>query len=266
MFQLNPAVAAAPLAEVFAARGRVQVREFLAGDAAARLHAALRTRDDWRQVINSGDKVFDLDRATRAAMSKAQVDALDASVHAGARDGFQYRFESIRVPDGDVERGASADLLARFAEWMSQGEARDFLREVTGDPVIAFADAQATAFAPGDFLTGHDDEVAGKDRRAAYVFGLTPTWRLEWGGLLLFHGVGGGVEEGWAPGFNTINIFAVPQPHSVSLVTPSAAYRRYSVTGWLRAAPCISAIQPGSGQSATARGSPPGRKAAIAAK
>ena len=42
------------------------------------------------------------------------------------------------------------------------------------------------------------------------------------------------VAEAWAPGFNTLALFAVPQRHSVSLVTPSAAYRRYSVTGWLR--------------------------------
>lgn len=234
MFRLDPRLDADTLARTFAARRRVRIADFLAGDAAAMLHAALRGRDDWRQVVNSGEKVFDLDRATRAAMSKEQLDALDASVHAGAREGFQYRFESIRVPDDASTRAASDDVLTRFAEWMSGGEAREFLREVTGDAAIAFVDAQATAYSPGDFLTGHDDEVAGKGRKAAYVLGLTPKWRLEWGGLLLFHGAGGGVEEGWPPGFNTLNIFAVPQPHSVSLVTPSAAFRRYSITGWLR--------------------------------
>lgn len=236
MFRLNPALDAAVLSEAFAARRRVQIADFLVGDAATGLHAALRGREDWRQVVNSGDKVFELDRPTRAAMSAAQAAALDASVHAGAREGFQYRFESIRVPDSEAERSASDDMLAKFADWLSQGEARDFLRAVTGDTALAFADAQATAFAPGDFLTGHDDEVAGKGRRAAYVFGLTPKWRLEWGGLLLFHDLGGGVEEGWSPSLNTLNIFAVPQAHSVSLVTPSAAYRRYSITGWLREA------------------------------
>jgi Rps23 Pro-64 3,4-dihydroxylase Tpa1-like proline 4-hydroxylase len=29
--------------------------------------------------------------------------------------------------------------------------------------------------------------VAGKNRVAAYVLNLTPRWRVEWGGLLMFH-------------------------------------------------------------------------------
>jgi SM-20-related protein len=36
------------------------------------------------------------------------------------------------------------------------------------------------------------------------------------------------------PSFNTLDLFAVPQRHSVSIVTPSAQHRRYAVTGWLR--------------------------------
>lgn len=236
VFRLNPALDADALAAEFAARRRVRIDDLLDGDAAAALHANLRARGDWRQVVNSGDKVFDLDRATRAAMTPEQAAALDASVHAGARDGFQYRFESIRVPDEAVARARSDDMLAKLASWLSAEEARDFLRAVTGDTSVAFADAQATAYSPGDFLTGHDDEVAGKGRRAAYVLGLNPRWRIEWGGLLMFHDGAARVAEAWAPGFNTLALFAVPQPHSVSLVTPSAAYRRYSVTGWLRAA------------------------------
>jgi Rps23 Pro-64 3,4-dihydroxylase Tpa1-like proline 4-hydroxylase len=118
---------------------------------------------------------------------------------------------------------------------MSSGDVRDFLRVVTGAEDIQYADAQATAYSPGDFLTGHDDAVTGKSRRAAYVFGLTPMWRLEWGGLLLFHGSDGNVERGLVPAFNSLNLFAVPRMHSVSEVTRAAAYRRYSITGWLRA-------------------------------
>jgi Rps23 Pro-64 3,4-dihydroxylase Tpa1-like proline 4-hydroxylase len=66
------------------------------------------------------------------------------------------------------------------------------------------------------------------------VFGLTPQWRIEWGGLLLFHGADGQVERGFVPRFNSLALFAVPQLHSVSMVTRAAPYRRYSITGWLR--------------------------------
>ena len=54
------------------------------------------------------------------------------------------------------------------------------------------------------------------------------------GGLLLFHDRDGMVE-GLVPDFNTLDILAVPQLHSVSYVTPSAPTKRYSITGWLRA-------------------------------
>ncbi len=225
---------AAALARAFAADGFVHIPDFLAGDCAERLHAMLRARADWRQVVSSESGAVELDRATRAAMTPEQRQALDDAVYARARAGFQFRFETIRVPDSAEARAASADPLAALAAWLSRGEARDFLRTVTGADDIAFADAQATAYSPGDFLTGHDDSIHGKDRRAAYVLGLTPVWRIEWGGLLLFHGADGHVARGLTPGFNSLNLFAVPAMHSVSEVTRAAAYRRYAVTGWLR--------------------------------
>ena len=234
MFRLNPALDPAALGRAFAAGRRLQIRDFLHPDDAAALHAECRAREDWRQIVNSGDKVWDLDRPTRAAMSAAQREALDQAVFAGARAGFQHRYEAIRVPDGRAERETSEDLFAKFALWLSQGEARDFLRAVTGRAEMNFADAQATAYGPGDFLTGHDDAVEGKDRLAAYVFGLTAQWRAEWGGLLLFHDIAGDIEQGLTPRFNSLNLFAVPQLHSVSMVTRAAPFRRYAVTGWLR--------------------------------
>jgi SM-20-related protein len=234
MFRLNPALDPEALAAAFAAERRLQIRDFLHPDDAAAIYAECRSREDWRQIVNSCDQVYDLDRPTRAAMSAEQKEALDQAVYAGAREGFQHRYEAIRVPDAEVEREASDDPFAKFALWLSGGEARDFLRGVIGRSELEFADAQATAYGPGDFLTGHDDAVEGKDRLAAYVFGLTRQWRAEWGGLLLFHDTEGDVERGLTPRFNTLNLFAVPQLHSVSMVTRAAPYRRYAVTGWLR--------------------------------
>lgn len=195
--------------------------------------AHLRGRDDWRQVLNSGDKVYELDRTTRSQMAADKKAALDDAVHAGARSGFQYRYETLRVPDDPAARHQSDDPLARFAEWMSGDGIRDLVERITGIGGIGFADAQATAYAPGDFLTAHDDDVAGKRRKAAYVFGLSAPWRAEWGGILMFHG--GGSVEGFVPSFNTLNLFRVPQLHSVSEVTRAAPSRRYAITGWLRA-------------------------------
>lgn len=221
----------------FADNGVVQIRDFLTPESALSLHQHLRARSEWMQVLLSETGIVELPRDLRASMPEAQRQALDEAVYARARAGFQYRYESLRVPDGKEERRQSADPLARLAELMSGEEVRTLLRQVTGDPSIDFADAQGTAFSPGDFLTAHDDAVEGKGRRAAYVLNLTPTWRVEWGGLLLFHGADGHVSRGLVPSFNVLNVFRVPILHSVSEVTRASPYRRYSVTGWLRSGP-----------------------------
>lgn len=234
-FTLNPQIDAAALARQFAAEGRVQIIDLLPERQALMLASMLRERGDWKQVLNSGDKIFELDRATRAAMSAEQHRTLDDAVHAGARHGFQYRYETLRVSDDRGDRLASGDLLAQFAEWLSNGDVRELMRRITGTNAIEYADAQGTAYSPGDFLTAHDDDVAGKRRHAAYVFGLSPEWRTEWGGLLLFHEQAR--VSGYVPRFNTLSLFRVPQLHSVSQVSRAAPHRRYSITGWLRGGP-----------------------------
>ncbi len=232
-FALNPAIDAVALARRFAQNGHARIHGFLEAACASALHRELQAREDWKQVINSADKLFELDRAIRRDFSAERHAALDSAVYAGAQDGFQFRYETLRVPDGRAQRATSADSLARFAQWMSGDPVRTLLRTITADDTIAFADAQATAYSPGDFLTGHDDAVEGKQRHAAYVLGLSPKWRLEWGGLLALHD---GEDAGriLVPGFNTLDLIRVGQLHSVSEVTRAATARRYAVTGWLR--------------------------------
>lgn len=234
-FNLAPSIDVEALAECFARTGRVQIAPFLDDADATALAAHLLGRDDWRQVMNAGDKVYESVPAVLATLTDAQRTRLEEAMNAAARDGFQYRYQSIRVPDDAAARAVLGDPLAAFARFMASTAVLDLLARVTNARDINFADAQATNYDKGDFLTGHDDGVAGKNRRAAYVFGLTSRWRAEWGGLLLFHGGSGGVAEGYVPAFNTLSLFAVPQEHSVSQVTPWAGGPRLSVTGWLRA-------------------------------
>jgi len=235
-FGLDPRLDRDALARGFAATGRAHVANFLAPDGAQALLKHLQERQDWRLIMNqSNDKVFELDRKVFAELSPDQKQALDTAVFAGARHGFQYRYETVRVPDSAAERETDRTLLTDFADFLSSPDTLAFLRSVTGDGTITFADAQATAYSPGHFLTGHDDAMEGKDRRAAFVLNLSAEWSADWGGLLMFDSHDGHIEEAFVPRFNALNLFRVPAPHRVSYVTPFAPYRRYSVTGWLRA-------------------------------
>ena len=232
-FRINPELDLDAIARAYAADGRVRIYSLLT-EGAVELYEYFESRDDWIHVINTEDGVLELDRAARAKLGARRWAAIEAEALARARTGFQYRYEALRVPDDDEVEDEN-DLLAAFARLMQSDEMLGLLAAVTGDRQPAFTDGQATAYGPGDFLTGHDDDVAGKNRLTAYVYGLTPRWRLEWGGLLLFHGPHDRTVSGLVPRFNTLDLFAVPQQHSVSEVTAAATHRRYAVTGWLRA-------------------------------
>jgi SM-20-related protein len=234
-FRLNPDLDVPGLAAAFDRDRRVRVHHLLVEEGLADLYWSLADREDWWHLINTPDGVVELDGEARAALDENRRTEIEAIAAEGLRSGFQYRYHGLRVPRTDDDARA-ADPLAAFSRLMASAAMVDLLRAITGFDGLAFTDGHATAYGPGDFLTGHDDEVAGKDRIAAYVFGLTPRWRLEWGGLLLFHGDDEASVAGQVPRFNTLDLFAVPQRHSVSMVAPAAPVRRFAVTGWLRAA------------------------------
>ena len=232
-YRVNPDLDRPALRREYEEVGRVRVYGLLE-DGAMQLYEHFLERTDWIHLINHDSGILELDPAAKAALSPAEWAAIEAAAHARVKDHFQYRYEAVRVNAAEQER--IHDPLADFARFMQSSELLEFLRDVTGHDELAFTDGQATAYGPGDFLTGHDDDVAGKGRLAAYVYGLTPYWRLEYGGLLLFHGPHDRTAAGNVPRFNTLDLFRVPQQHSVSLVTPAAPHRRFSVTGWLRSA------------------------------
>jgi Rps23 Pro-64 3,4-dihydroxylase Tpa1-like proline 4-hydroxylase len=68
---------------------------------------------------------------------------------------------------------------------------------------------------------------------AAYVFSMTKVWDKNWGGHLAFFDDAGNITDAFVPSFNTLNIFLVPQLHSVQLVSPFAGANRSSYLGWL---------------------------------
>ena len=232
-FRINPELDRAALRREYDEVGRVRVYGLLE-DGVMQLYEHLLARTDWIHLINGDSGILELTPAAKAALSPEEWAAIEAAAHARVKDHFQYRYEAVRV--NAAEQALMENPLADFARFMQSPELLTFLRDVTGHDELAFTDGQATAYGHGDFLTGHDDDVAGKGRLAAYVFGLTPYWRLEYGGLLLFHGLHDRNVSGNVPRFNVLDLFRVPQQHSVSLVTKAAPHRRFSITGWLRSA------------------------------
>lgn len=232
--RLNSGLDRRAIAGVYARYGRVHIANVFPREVAERIHKALTEETPWGRVISGVARHYDFAPGGWEAVPADKRKELEQAVQAMGSNGFAYFYDNFPIADLH-EAGRHGDsYLMRVFEFLNSAEFLEFARAVTGRPAIEFADAQATCYRTGDFLTVHDDLVAGKNRHAAYVFGFTRQWRADWGGLLQFLDADGHVAEAYTPAFNALNLLQVPQPHSVGYVTPLAAGARYSITGWLR--------------------------------
>ncbi|WP_295639728.1 2OG-Fe(II) oxygenase family protein [Novosphingobium sp.] len=228
--RINPEIDIPALQEVFRRDGHVRIERFLSSGAPD-LYRHLCDSPDWIQLIKHDEGAHELALSKWTSPRSRQRARIERAMYERARDGFQYSYSALRIPPPGEP---SHDLyLTALATFMRSPEVMGVLGAITGLDAPRFTDGQVTAYGPGDFLTGHDDDLAGSGRQAAFVLGLAPQWRPEWGGLLLFHEIGAVELSGVVPQFNTLNLFSIPRYHSVSMVMPAAPRRRFAVTGWL---------------------------------
>lgn len=233
--RLSPALDVGALNAAFAARRRLHIPGVLEADSAEALTAAMEAFDGWKVSVSAGGEFFELPLKGRVAAEPGKQSWIDGARVDGADSRMQYIFDTRRL-DLEVETGdGPGDAVSEAPAFLNSPEFLGFVRAVTGDDRIALADAQATRYRPGHVLTGHDDAAEGKNRLYAYVLNLTRDWRADWGGALVFEGADGHIQEGFAPAFNALNIFAVPMRHAVTQVAGFAPADRLSITGWLRA-------------------------------
>lgn len=231
--RLNPELDLACLGERFREIGRVRVPRLFASGA-PELYRHLEDSQEWVQLANHETGAHEVSWNEWRQPGSPCRGALEPEIFARACDDFQYSYAALRVPpDGEP---SDNHVLTQISALMRSKPMLAMLETVTGVIAPEFTDGQVTAYGEGDFLTGHDDDLAGSGRKVAFVLGLTPQWRLEWGGLLLFHGLESIDCTGLVPQFNTLDLFSIPRYHSVSMVTRAAPRRRFSVTGWLSVA------------------------------
>lgn len=223
----------AALAARLAATSRVQIPDLLDDASAAMLLDEARLRTPFQTVTLGGKGHVDLPAAWLEGLTPAQRTDMGRAAQEAATERFHYLYDNH--PLWDLDEAGRLDGV--WKAWLAFANSEAFLgpmREITGEPRIAFADAQVTRYRRGHFLTAHDDGIEGKNRYFAYVLNLSPRWKIEWGGLLMFHGDDGHVAEAFLPNFNSLNLLKVPALHSVSQVSLFAGDDRLAITGWLR--------------------------------
>jgi SM-20-related protein len=222
----------AALAGPFSRAKRLQIDAFLEPDDARKLAESLASLD-WSLALNSEARHVDLPTPLIDQMGEARVSAILSEVRKNAARGFQYLYENYPVTDLLEAGRLDHPLLRSVHGLMNSPAARDFLAAVTGS-ATDFCDMQATRYSAGHFLTVHDDNAgAAKNRKLAYVLGLTEGWSPTWGGQLQFLD-GDRVVDSYAPRFSALSVFAVPFSHHVSQVASFAPIGRVSLTGWFR--------------------------------
>jgi SM-20-related protein len=233
--ELAPEMPIALASQVYAKVGRVHIPMVFRQKVADSIFQRLLNAVPWRLVFNeAGEHKEILGEDFKRMGEDTYMDLLGVASQRG-RAGFQYIYRSYPLYDQfTTARSGGEPYLMQLIEFLNSAEFLAAMRRVTGDGSIEIVDANATLYEPGHFLTRHDDDIAGKNRVAAYVLNLTPLWLSDWGGILTFHDKDGHVSEGYIPTFNALNVFRVPQMHAVSYVSPLAGAGRCSIAGWLR--------------------------------
>lgn len=237
LFEINPALDRKALAKRFARDRRIQIRDVLTERTALEIRNILSRNTDWGVAWEAaGDGPHAL-RAADMAKASPQDNAAIGQKLMAAMNGRDYAFVYGQYPlltavQEKWDEGSPHELLI---EHINADPFMDLVREVTGFPSLRKADAQATLYRPGHFLAMHDDSHVLEGWRVAYVLNFAiDDWRPEWGGYLQFYDEEGDVIAGFRPRFNALNMFAVPQKHSVTYVAPFAPVGRYAITGWFR--------------------------------
>lgn len=230
--QLNPTLEPDRIAAAYAHDRRVHIPAILTAESAARVHYCLGQETQFSLVTRNGDGYVRL--RPEVVLSPEQQSEAMYKAYDRARNGFNYFYDNHPMSNDGEPYPDPSHYLSAVTGFLNGALFLDFARRVTGSSEIRFAEAQATCYRPGHFLNLHDDGHGVHGRVAAYVLNMTPRWRADWGGGLLFFDPAGHMCEGWLPAFNALNIFAVPQEHQVSFVSPFAGAHRFSITGWFR--------------------------------
>ncbi len=210
----------------FAQDDRARFSSVLAPQIAEGLAKALTAHQDFNWMLAPSGKFSEVSPADMNALSGQEKQTLQHTINRNAQRGEGFLYKGHRLETSQVP--AFKDFYAALNSEAVLSE----VRKVTGSNEIVSADAQATLYQEGHFLTRHLDDPQDETRLFAYVFSFCRQWHPDWGGLLQFYERDGTPRDAWTPGFNTLSLFSVRHVHSVTYVTPFVGEPRLSITGW----------------------------------
>ncbi len=232
------------LAREYAANKQVQIPNFFPEDTAMALFETLLRETPWRLSYADRDgRTIMLSTEQLKAMSPQQLTDLQAEVGALARENHGFLYYVYPMIDAYTNKWDPGHPLHYVTEFVNTPDFLELGRRIIGTEKITRANAQATYYAPGHFLTRHVDDGERKERRCAYTIGFSANWEPDWGGLTMFLDDKQDIESALVPRFNTLTLFDGWRIHAVSSVAPFVQMPRFCITGWLQDDPLPGQVQ-----------------------
>ncbi|MFA0812481.1 2OG-Fe(II) oxygenase family protein [Microbulbifer epialgicus] len=205
---------------------RCRVTNLLSENSAHLMSSNIQKHAQFKQAHISNNQYSEISNSEFAQLEINERHALIQNVYDLAKNGigFWYGRQGLNRD--------SPPQLADIYNWLSSEETLSNVKAITGIHSLAYPSAQITAFAPGDFLTRHKDDISTEKRRVAFVYNLSEDWHPDWGGLLQFYRGDGTPTEAWPPLYNSLCLFHVKHVHSVTCVAPFAPKLRLAISGW----------------------------------
>jgi len=219
------------LQHTFQSSGHVRLNDVLGPQDVEALSQAISSETSWSLMCAGVNGNAELSPTEIAQWLPETRKEFENELLMSARRGEGFVYYGHRLT-GELAPHGTGGAFGNLYRWLTSPDTRNAIAQLTGCDPVQGAVVQATKFTPGNYLTRHLDDPAGESRQIAFVFGLTPTWHPDWGGLLQFYHQDGTPQMTFAPGYNTLDVFSVRRIHSVTYVTPFAAASRHVVSGW----------------------------------
>lgn len=223
------------LRDEFRAQRRLSVHGFVRTASANALYRCLAIDTRFALTVSDGKDVWSLPHSDRVNVTDMEESEINQIAYGAAIDRFAYVYESGGVYDHlKPETTSEAGLLSDFVRFLNSEALIEFVRLVSASAEIESASVEARCYRAGHFVGAQRDRDASRRSRIGFVFNLTPRWRVEWGGLLQFHGSNGHICGAYTPRFNELWLYRIPQVRSVSYVSDFAPDPQLCITGFFQ--------------------------------
>ena len=218
----------AALQAEFYSQGIVRIFNFLNTEGAEQLAQCLHQDISFNNAFFLNQQNREASDEQIAQLPNAQRREMYQAIYQLAAKGQGFLYGRHKVAE------SSPKVLTEALALINSDDCLSIIKNISSDNEICHADAQATRYRVGDFLTRHIDNLPGETRKYAYVLGLSPEWHPDWGGLLQLFERDGTPTQSYMPVYNSLTLFDVNKVHSVTSIAPFSPLSRYSLTGWFR--------------------------------